>query len=80
MISARCVACDLHTIAPGLLERVCWRQLAAQGGDCEKSRIAPVNAIIIIIIINEQVFAVEGSRTVIPELNVVLTRRLRLFF
>ena len=50
MISARCVAPDLHTIAPGPLERACWRQFASLWGDCKKSRIAPLNAIIIIII------------------------------
>ena len=49
--SARCVARDLHKIAPGPLERACWRQFAALRGDCKKSRIAPLNAIIIIIII-----------------------------
>ena len=49
VISARCVARDLHTIAPGPLERTCWRQFAALWGDCKKSRIAPLNAIIIII-------------------------------
>ena len=26
IISARCVARDLHTIAPGPLERTCWRR------------------------------------------------------
>ena len=51
VISARCVAHDLHTIAPGPLERACWRRFAALWGDCKKSRIAPLNAIIIIIII-----------------------------
>ena len=29
VISARCVARDLHTVAPGPLERTCWRQFAA---------------------------------------------------
>ena len=48
VISARCVARDLHTIAPGPLERTCWRQFAALWGDCKKSRITPLNAIIII--------------------------------
>ena len=51
VISARCVARDLHTVAPGPLEHTCWRQFAALWGDCTKSRIAPLNAIIIIIII-----------------------------
>ena len=51
MISARCVAHDLHKIAPGPLERTCWRRFAAQWGDCTKSQIAPLNAITIIIII-----------------------------
>ena len=50
VMGAQCVARDLHTIAPGPLERTCWRQFAAQWGDCKKSRIAPLNAIIIIII------------------------------
>ena len=50
VISARCVAGDFHAIAPGPLERTCWRQFAAQWGDCEKSQIAPWNAIITIII------------------------------
>ena len=30
VISARCVERDLHTIAPGPLERTCWRQFTAQ--------------------------------------------------
>ena len=47
MISAWCVAHDLHTIAPRPLERTCWKQFAALWGDCKKSRIAPLNAIII---------------------------------
>ena len=52
-MSARCVAHDLHTIAPRPLERTCWRQFIAQRGDCNnlnKSRIAPFDTIIIIII------------------------------
>ena len=49
VISAQCVAHDLHSIAPGPLERACWRQFAALWGDCKKSRIAPLNAIIIIL-------------------------------
>ena len=49
MISAGCVARDLHTITPRPLERTCWRQFAAQWGDCTKSHIAPCNAIIIMI-------------------------------
>ena len=36
------------------LERMCWRQFVAQWGDCNKLRIAPFNAIIIIIIIRNQ--------------------------
>ena len=51
VMGARCVVRDLHTIAPGPLERVCWRQFAALWGDCKKSRTAPLNAITIIIII-----------------------------
>ena len=51
MISVWCVARNLHTVAPGPLERTFWRQFAALWGDCKKSRIAPLNAIIIIIII-----------------------------
>ena len=43
----RCVARDLHTIVSRPLERTCWRQFAAQWGDCKKSRIGPLNAIII---------------------------------
>ena len=49
VISARRVARDLHMIAPGPLKCACWRQFAALWGDCKKSRIAPLNAIIIII-------------------------------
>ena len=51
VISAWCVAQDVHTTAPGLLEHTYWRRFAAQWGDCKKSGIAPLNAIIIIIII-----------------------------
>ena len=51
VISARCVARDLHMIAPGPLERTYWKQFAALWGDCKKSRIVPFNVIIIIFII-----------------------------
>ena len=51
VISAQCVACELHTIALRPLECTCWRQFAGQWGDCKKSRSAPLNAIFIIIII-----------------------------
>ena len=34
-MSARCVAHDLHTIAPRPLKRTWWRQFAAQWGDCK---------------------------------------------
>ena len=47
VINARCVARDLHTTGPGPLERTCWRRFAAQCGDCKKSRIVPLNRIII---------------------------------
>ena len=56
VISARCVTHDLHTNTPWPLERTCWRQFAAQWGDCKKSRIAPLNAIIIIMF-----FVCQGS-------------------
>ena len=36
VMSARCVARDLHTITSWLLERTCWRQFAAQLGDYKK--------------------------------------------
>ena len=51
VISALCAARDLHTIEPGPLERTCWRQFAARLGDRKKSRIAPFNAIIIILLL-----------------------------
>ena len=37
--------------APGPLGCTCWRRFTAQWGDCKKSRIVPLNAIIIMIII-----------------------------
>ena len=54
VISARCVARNLHTVAPGPLKRspTCRRQFAALRGDCKKSPIAPLNVIIINININ----------------------------
>ena len=51
MMNVRCAARDLHTIAPGPLECTCWRWFAALWGDCKKSRKAPLNALIIIIIL-----------------------------
>ena len=45
LMSAQCVARDLHTIAPGPLERTCWRRFVALSGDCNKSQTAPFNAI-----------------------------------
>ena len=62
MISARCVAPDLHTVAPGPLERTCWRRFAALWRDCKKSRIAPLNAIIIIIIIRKPFYSTANKR------------------
>ena len=62
VISARCVARDLHSIAPGPLERACWRQFAALRGDCKKSRTAPLNATIIIIIIKDRERGRERGR------------------
>ena len=61
VISARCVARDLHTIAPGPLKRMCWRQFAAQSGDCKKSRIAPWSAIIILLLIFDRDLNTEPS-------------------
>ena len=55
VISAWCVACDLHTIAPGPLEYTCWRRFEI----VKKSWIAPFSAIIIIIII----IIIEGGGT-----------------
>ena len=54
VISARCVARDLHTVAPGPLERACWRQFAALWGNSKKSPNAPLNAIIIILLLKHQ--------------------------
>ena len=36
VISARYVERDLHTNAPGPLERTCWRQFTGQWGDCKQ--------------------------------------------
>ena len=59
VISARCVARDLHMIAPSPLERTWWRQFATQWGECKKPRIAPLNAIIIIIIVYKDLCYVQ---------------------
>ena len=50
VMSARCVARDLHTIVPRPVEHTCWRSFAAQWGDSKKSQIVPLNVIIIMII------------------------------
>ena len=47
MIRSRCVACDLLTIAPRPLERMCWRPVVGQWWDCQKSQSVPVSVIII---------------------------------
>ena len=60
MISARCVARNLHTIGPMPLERTCWRWFTAQCGGCKKSRIAPLN---VIIINNTQYQQIRSSMT-----------------
>ena len=70
MISAQCAACGLHLIAPGPLERMCWRQFAALRGDCKKSRIAPLNVIIIIIIII--IILIQGAATIRHKLQTKL--------
>ena len=51
VIDTWCVAHDFLTIVPWPLEHMCWRQFVELRGDCEKSRTAPLNAVIIIIII-----------------------------
>ena len=50
VISVLCAARYLHTIAPGPLECACWRQFVVQPRDCKKSRIAPLNAIILLLL------------------------------
>ena len=54
VISAGYVARDLHTIAPGPLERTCWRRFAEQWSICKNSRFAPLNAIVTTIIITKR--------------------------
>ena len=39
VISTRCVAHDLQTIALRPLQRMCWRQLTVQWGDCNKKNL-----------------------------------------
>ena len=39
VISARCVARDLHTVAPWPLQRTYWRQFAVQWGYCENLKL-----------------------------------------
>ena len=51
VISTRCVARDLHTIVPGPLEHAYWETVRGVVRRLIKSQIAPLNAIIIIIII-----------------------------
>ena len=46
-ISARCVARDLHKIAPGPFERTCLETVRDAVRRLYKSRIAPFNVIII---------------------------------
>ena len=46
--------------ALGPLECMCWRRFAEWQGDCKKSQIAPLNAVIIIII-NIIIIIVTGS-------------------
>ena len=48
--STQSVAHDLHMTAPGPLDSNCWRPLAVQREDCEKSQTGPLNVIITIII------------------------------
>ena len=50
MISARCVACDLHTFAHKPLEHACLDSSQRSEEIIQKSRIVPCNVIIIIII------------------------------
>ena len=60
MISARCVARDLHTIAPRPHDCTFWKQFAAQRGDCKKSRIAPLSAILLLLLQVEYLFRMVG--------------------
>ena len=62
VINARCVERHLHTIAPVPLERTCWRRFEAQLGDCKKSRIAPLNAMMMTMMMMITLFdAVFGT-------------------
>ena len=65
VIGARCAAHDFHTIMPRPLESTCWREFMAQQGDCKKSRTAPLNVIIIIIILNNVGFVHRHMPTIL---------------
>ena len=50
VIGTGCVARDFHMIMPWPFAHTCWRQVAAQRGDCKKSLTVPLNAIIIVMV------------------------------
>ena len=50
VMSSRCVARDLHTVAQWPLERTYWRQFTGLRGDCKKSRFAPFDVIILLLL------------------------------
>ena len=58
VMSAQCVAHDLHTIAPGPLEHTCWRQFAPQWEDCKKILICAFERNYYYNIITELLFLV----------------------
>ena len=56
-----------------LFECACWRQFAVQWRDCKKSRIVPVNVIVIIIIKIKAEYIIICTRT--PQKNIIWSRK-----
>ena len=59
-------------IVPRPLECTCWRQFAVQWEECQKSRIAPLNAIIIIFIIIIVVVAIIIIIIIIITITIII--------
>ena len=49
MMTARCVARDLHTIAPWPLERTCWRWFMAQWGDHKNLELCLSMQVVVVV-------------------------------
>ena len=81
VISALCAASNLHTIVPGPLEFVCWRQFAVQRGDCKNLKLhlsVRVLVVVVVVVLALSIIMWKEVHNAVLGHQVVLHIRLRL--